>query len=336
MAIRFTNNASATLASSITNVATSISVTAGQGALFPSLSGSDYFYATLADSSNNLEIVKVTARATDALTVVRAQGGTSARAYTAGDKLELRVVAESLEELVAQSTAATTSVAGIVQLNSATNSTSTTQAATPSAVKTAYDLAAAAMPQSGGTFSGAVTFSSTLAVNGVATFASAPVFNNDIGIQAKDSAGTIRNLLRLNSSNNVLLLNSGNGSVLVRNQGDTATLVTLTDASGNFTATGNVTAYSDERLKRNWADLQPGFIDAFAQVKMGTYERTDCDIRQVGVSAQSLQEVMPEAVHEDIDGMLSVAYGQAALSAAVALAREVVELKKRLEVLEAK
>jgi hypothetical protein len=38
--------------------------------------------------------------------------------------------------------AASTSAAGIVQLNSATNSTSTTQAATPSAVKAAYDLAA--------------------------------------------------------------------------------------------------------------------------------------------------------------------------------------------------
>lgn len=36
---------------------------------------------------------------------------------------------------------ATTSAAGIVQLNTATNSTSTTQAATPSAVKAAYDLA---------------------------------------------------------------------------------------------------------------------------------------------------------------------------------------------------
>ena len=36
---------------------------------------------------------------------------------------------------------ASTSTAGIVQLNTATNSTSTTQAATPSAVKAAYDLA---------------------------------------------------------------------------------------------------------------------------------------------------------------------------------------------------
>lgn len=108
------------------------------------------------------------------------------------------------------------------------------------------------------------------------------------------------------------------------------------DQSGNFTSIANITAYSDERLKKNWSDLQPGFIASLAKVKMGTYERTDCDIKQVGVSAQSLQEVLPEAVHEDMDGMLSVAYGQAALSSAVALARKVVELEERLKVLEAR
>lgn len=44
--------------------------------------------------------------------------------------------------------AASTVQVGVVQLNSTTNSTSTTQAATPSAVKTAYDLANAAIPAS--------------------------------------------------------------------------------------------------------------------------------------------------------------------------------------------
>ncbi|MFW9601742.1 MAG: tail fiber protein, partial [Prevotella sp.] len=44
-------------------------------------------------------------------------------------------------------TAATTSAAGIVQLSTATNSTSTTLAATPSAVKSAYDLAAQALEE---------------------------------------------------------------------------------------------------------------------------------------------------------------------------------------------
>lgn len=48
----------------------------------------------------------------------------------------------------------TTSVAGKLQLTDSTSSTSTTTAATPNAVKSAYDLANAALPKSGGTITG--------------------------------------------------------------------------------------------------------------------------------------------------------------------------------------
>ena len=53
--------------------------------------------------------------------------------------------------------AATTSVAGVVQLSDSTSTTSSVLAATPTAVKSAYDLAAAAMPRTGGQFSGDIT-----------------------------------------------------------------------------------------------------------------------------------------------------------------------------------
>lgn len=52
----------------------------------------------------------------------------------------------------------TTTATGIVQLEDATNSTSTTRAATPNSVKSAYDLANAALPKSGGTMTGAISF----------------------------------------------------------------------------------------------------------------------------------------------------------------------------------
>lgn len=93
MAIKWTNNASTTLASSISAVATTITVASSGGSLFPSLGTGDYFYATLVDSSNNLEIVKVTARTGDVMTVVRGQEGTSANSYVGGDKFELRPTA---------------------------------------------------------------------------------------------------------------------------------------------------------------------------------------------------------------------------------------------------
>lgn len=93
MGIKVANNAYASLAGGITAAATVITVNAGQGARFPSLGSGDYFFGTLIDTSNNIEIVKVTARSADSMTVVRGQDGTTARAYAANDRLELRPTA---------------------------------------------------------------------------------------------------------------------------------------------------------------------------------------------------------------------------------------------------
>jgi hypothetical protein len=87
-----TNNATSTLDSGITAIATSLTVAAGEGARFPNPSSPNYFYATLA-GTNGIEIVKVTARATDVFTIVRAQDGTTAKVYSAGETVELRPVA---------------------------------------------------------------------------------------------------------------------------------------------------------------------------------------------------------------------------------------------------
>jgi len=109
------------------------------------------------------------------------------------------------------------------------------------------------------------------------------------------------------------------------------------DQNGNMVAAGNVTAYSDERKKKNWRDLPTNFVDQLAWVKSGIYDRIDEDLTQVGVSAQSLQQILPEAVMLGEDGdFLTVAYGNAALAAAVALAKRCVELEARIAVLEEK
>jgi hypothetical protein len=103
--------------------------------------------------------------------------------------------------------------------------------------------------------------------------------------------------------------------------------------SYNVTASANVTAYSDERLKKNWEPLCDNFVEKLAGVKVGTYERIDQPIVQVGVSAQSLEKVLPEAVTTGSDDMQTkhVAYGNAALASAVMLAQEIVELKKMMK-----
>jgi len=96
----FANNAASLLASGINASATSLTVTAGSGVLFPVLSGSKYFYCTLANTSGALEIIKVTARSSDTFTMIRGQDGTTAQSWNANDKVELRLVAANLNDLV--------------------------------------------------------------------------------------------------------------------------------------------------------------------------------------------------------------------------------------------
>jgi hypothetical protein len=107
------------------------------------------------------------------------------------------------------------------------------------------------------------------------------------------------------------------------------------DMSGNLTMAGNVTAFSDERKKKNWRPVTENFVEKLADVKVGVYDRVDEELTQVGVSAQSLQEVLPEAVLTDNDGYLSVAYGNAAMTSAVELAKELVALKELVKELRA-
>jgi hypothetical protein len=112
-----------------------------------------------------------------------------------------------------------------------------------------------------------------------------------------------------------------------------STSANLTYDGTDFTCGGNVTAYSDERFKTNWRDLPADFVEQLAKVKHGVYDRTDQDITQVGVSAQSLQPIMEHAVIANDEGKLSVAYGNAALVAAIKLAERVVALEAKLEAL---
>jgi hypothetical protein len=125
---------------------------------------------------------------------------------------------------------------------------------------------------------------------------------------------------------------SSHGLLLLQNGGFMCALST------DIRASGNVTAYSDERLKTNWRDMPKNYVARLAKVKVGIYDRTDCDqITQVGVGAQSFQNLLPEAITTAKDDMqtLAVNYGGAALASTVELAKDNVELRSRIERLEA-
>ncbi|MCK5318034.1 MAG: hypothetical protein KAJ55_08970 [Anaerolineales bacterium] len=97
----FSNNASALLAASITDVETVIQVDAGFGALFPSPGASEFFQVVLENASGDLEICQCTERTGDLLTVVRAQEGTTAQAFVLlVTRVELRNTAGTQQQFI--------------------------------------------------------------------------------------------------------------------------------------------------------------------------------------------------------------------------------------------
>jgi hypothetical protein len=99
MPIKFANNAAAVVPSAVSSTQLTVTVASGKGSLFPILGTGDYFYATLTDTSSNYEIVKVTARTDDTMTIVRAQEGTLAIPFAANSRFELRITAASVREV---------------------------------------------------------------------------------------------------------------------------------------------------------------------------------------------------------------------------------------------
>ena len=76
--------------------------------------------------------------------------------------------------------------------------------------------------------------------------------------------------------------------------------------TGTFTASGDICAYSDKRLKRNIQTIDNA-LDTVHNLRGVTFEKSLKP--SIGVIAQEVEEVLPELVNTDADGMKSVAYG---------------------------
>ncbi|HDL7402755.1 TPA: hypothetical protein PXN31_003326 [Yersinia enterocolitica] len=99
------NNASTVLSAGISASATTLTVNTGTGGLFPSpVSGTSFFKLTLIDAATGTltEIVHVTARTGDIMTIVRGQEGTTNRLWSANDIAANMMTAGTLD-LFAQS-----------------------------------------------------------------------------------------------------------------------------------------------------------------------------------------------------------------------------------------
>lgn len=99
MSVQLANNATSKLAAGLSSGATSLAVLPGEGAKFPTLNAGDWFPLTIVKVDGTLEIVKCTARSSDTFTIERAQEGTAAEEFQAGDRVELRATKLALETL---------------------------------------------------------------------------------------------------------------------------------------------------------------------------------------------------------------------------------------------
>jgi len=97
--------------------------------------------------------------------------------------------------------------------------------------------------------------------------------------------------------------------------------------SGAITASGNITAFSDARLKENVETIE-GALDKVSQMRGVMYDKDG--ERGTGVIAQEMQQVMPEVVMDSGRGdYLSVAYG----NIVGVLIESIKELKAEIEAL---
>jgi hypothetical protein len=125
------------------------------------------------------------------------------------------------------------------------------------------------------------------------------------GTKKLSSSGTVptnQGGTGLSSFTNSGVVYASSGSALATGSG-------LTYNGTDLTCGGNVTAYSDARLKKNIKVIENA-LEKVNKISGYTFERTDIDVgRQTGVIAQEVVNVLPEAVTVTENGTYTVAYG---------------------------
>jgi predicted acyltransferase (DUF342 family) len=225
------------------------------------------------------------------LTLSHATSGVTATTY--GTSIAVPVFAVNTEGHVTGVTnttirTATTSQTGVVQLEDSVTSTSNITAAVPNSVRTAQNHAAAAF----GTANSATT-TAQAAFNTANGRISSVTITNGTGI----SGGGTGNTFTLSIGQDVATTsNTQFASVGVGTAADSAN-------TGSIVATGDITAYySDDRLKTKLGNIENA-LSKVEQLSGFYYQANEIAQelgynakREVGVSAQEVQKVMPEVI----------------------------------------
>ena len=102
------------------------------------------------------------------------------------------------------------------------------------------------------------------------------------------------------------------------------------DVNGTIRASGDVIAYSDVRVKENIKTIDNS-LEKVSKLRGVEFNKIGDNEKSIGVIAQEIEDVIPEVVKTDDQGMKSVAYGNISgllIEAIKELKQEVEELKK--------
>ena len=134
-----------------------------------------------------------------------------------------------------------------------------------------------------------------------------------------------------NSSGNILI-KSGTSTMLT-GSGANATFANNLNVGNAIVAGGDITAFSDARLKENVSTIENA-LDKVDNLRGVNYNMKDSDDAKIGVIAQEVEEILPQVVHTSDDEMQtkSVDYGKLC----AVLIEAVKELKKEVDELKGK
>ena len=145
--------------------------------------------------------------------------------------------------------------------------------------------------------------------------------NNSINMALTDTSGTFRWWI---GTNDHATGTAGGSTYMTLNS-------TQLSVTGEIVASGDVCAYSDRRLKRNIETIDNA-LDKVNNLRGVTFEKGLQP--SLGVIAQEVEEVLPELVKTDSDGMKSVAYGNMVgllIEAIKEQQKQIDDLKQRLK-----
>ena len=131
-----------------------------------------------------------------------------------------------------------------------------------------------------------------------------------------------------NTDTNTITNNLAGNGISVSAATGNSTIAMTGSFSGTFTASADIVAFSDEKLKDNIQTLDGSKV---FDMRGASFNRNDQDGKlSSGVIAQELEKIAPELVHENEDGTKGVAYGNTVgylIEAIKLLKAEIEELK---------